>query len=393
MAGSTGVAARITLEELTHDPYPAYRELRASDPVAWVPAANRYFVTRHEDVVAVQRDLELFSVLEQGGLAEGVMGLTMNRREGAEHLRQRKASGPPTRPGTVKRHWVPEFQRIADELVDGLVERGEADLFADFAGPFAALCLRAMLGLEGVDAARMQEWSAAMIAGAGNYAADPAVAARARTAADEVGDAVDDAVNRLSDTPNGTLVSAMLHAPDRLDVETIKSNVRLYVSGGLNEPRDVVATATFALLRHPDLLARVRTDPELHVAAFEESLRWMSPVGMLTRQTTADTDLGGVALAAGSRLGLMLASANRDERAFANPERFDLDRTAGAHVAFNGGAHFCQGSWIARAQVGMVALPTLFSRLPDLDLVDGDAVEFRGWVFRNVVALPVHWRA
>ncbi|MFK4228027.1 cytochrome P450, partial [Streptomyces sp. NPDC019890] len=109
------------------------------------------------------------------------------------------------------------------------------------------------------------------------------------------------------------------------------------------------------------------------------------------RQTTTEVELGGTLLPAGARLGVMLGSANRDERAFADPDAFDINRQGRAHVAFGGGPHFCLGSWTARAQVGQVSLPTLFRRLTGLRLSDSEPVRLGGWVFRGVLNLPVRW--
>jgi cytochrome P450 len=87
----------------------------------------------------------------------------------------------------------------------------------------------------------------------------------------------------------------------------------------------------------------------------------------------------------------MVGSANRDEKVFTDPDRFDLTRENGTHVAFGGGPHFCLGTWVSRAQIGAVALPTLFRRLPNLRLDDREQVRMGGWVFRGVLNLPVRW--
>jgi len=230
-----------------------------------------------------------------------------------------------------------------------------------------------------------------MIAGAANYANDAEIQTYARAAAAEVGDAVLRARERAAREPEPTVISAMLHAPEPLTDEEIASNVRLFVSGGLNEPRDICATAAYALLTHPDQRELTEQDPGLFEVAFEESVRWISPVGLLTRQITRDTTLGGQDLPRGSRIGLMLASANRDEEKFEDPDAFDITRGRTAHVGFNGSAHMCLGAWAARAQIGKVALPTLFDRLPGLTLQDPMAVRFSGWAFRSAAALPIRW--
>ncbi|MFE7843315.1 cytochrome P450 [Streptomyces sp. NPDC057474] len=380
----------IQLRDLWNDPYPVYEELRRS-PTAWVPAANRYLVTRYADIAYLERNPEIFSAAEQNSLMTRVMGHTMLRKDGTDHLRERKAAEPALRPRMVKQHWTPVFQQLADELIDGFHERGEADLFTDFAGPMAALCLAAVLGLREVAAADLQTWSQAMMDGLGNYADDPVVWQHAEAASLGVDEAVDAAIARLRGTPDASVISAMLHADDPLSPEQIRANIKMFIGGGLNEPRDATAVGTYALLSHPEQLAQVRDDPRRFADVFEESVRWVAPIGMYPRQTTRETELGGTMLPAGARLGVVLASANRDETVFDAPDTFDINRRTKAHLAFGGGPHFCLGTWTARAQVGQVSLPTLLRRLEGLRLSDTEPVRWGGWVFRGLLNLPVRW--
>lgn len=183
----------------------------------------------------------------------------------------------------------------------------------------------------------------------------------------------------------------MVNAADPLSPDEIRANARLFISGGLNEPRDATATTTYALLADPQQRALVEADPARFADAFEESIRWVSPIGMYPRMTTQDTELGGVALPAGSRIGVMVGAANRDETVFPDPDRFDLARNNREHLGFGHGPHFCVGAWVARAQVGVVALPTLFHRLRNLCLREDEPVRMGGWVFRGVLNLPVQW--
>ncbi|WP_322766826.1 cytochrome P450 [Frankia sp. Cr1] len=386
------LGTRIRLADLWADPYPIYRELRAREPVAWVPAANRYLVTRHREVVHLEKHPETFSAAERDSLMIRVMGHTMLRKDGAAHARERAAAESVLRPRTVRDHWTPIFQRNTDDLISRLYERGEADLFREFAGPLAATNLAAVLGFRDVSAADLQEWSQAMMDGTGNYADDPQVWRRSETAARGVDDAIDAVVPYLRRSPDSSLISAMLHAPDPLSIEEIRGNVKMFIGGGLNEPRDSLAVGAWALLRHPDQLAAVLADPSLWRKAFEETVRWVAPIGMYPRQTTREVELGGTLLPAGARLGVVLGSANRDEEVFPDPDRFDVSRRHNNHIAFGGGPHFCLGSWIARAQVSQVAWPTLFGRLGGLEIVPAEPVRLGGWVFRGVLNLPARWR-
>jgi cytochrome P450 len=159
------------------------------------------------------------------------------------------------------------------------------------------------------------------------------------------------------------------------------ANTKLMLSGGLQEPRDLIALAVLALGGHPDQLEEVRADRRLIKAAVEETLRWAGPVGTSTRQTTRATELGGVGLEEGALIGAVLSSANRDPRRYADADRFDIHRKEGAHLAFAVGNHFCLGAWFGR-HLARVSLEILLDRLPNLRLEPERPATLSGWEFR-----------
>lgn len=389
-ADAAGLGFRVDLNDLSRDPYPFYAQLRREAPVAWVPDLKRYLVTRHADIVEVERDHSGYTAVEEGSLMVRVMGTNLLRKEGAAHKRERLAMEPALRPATVKRRWMPIFQQIADELMDDLLPAGRADLFEQFAGPCAAKCLGQLLGLYEVGQMELRNWSQAFINGVGNYANDPDIWRKSEAASREIDLVLQDAIAYLSKKPDESLISCMLHAADPLSKEEIAANVKLSISGGLNEPRDAIATGAYALLEDPAQLAQVQADPALWRAVFEETVRWISPIGMKPLQTTRALTLGGKSLPANTKLFLVLSSGNRDEEVFENADVFDINRPKKPHVAFGGGPHFCLGAWAARVQVGEVALPTLFRRARNLRLRD-EQVLFGGWAFRGPLNLPAEW--
>ncbi len=384
--------ARVRLDQLWDDPYPIYAALRR-EPPCYVPAAGRYLVTRYADIVALERDPQVFSAAEQNSLMIRVMGHTMLRKDGETHRRERVACEPSLKPALIKSHWLPAFHRIVDDLLDALAPEGEADLFDRFAAPCAAQALGLLLGLPEVPQAHLREWSQAMMDATGNYGDDPEIWRRSEAAAAGLDDAVNAAIQRRKSAPDHSLISSMLHAADPLSREEIGANVKVIIGGGLNEPRDAIATAAYALLAHPDQRARVEGEPALWKAVFEETVRWISPIGMYPRQTTRAVELGGMLLPEGARIGVVLASGNRDERMFERADEFDIFRPKKPHIAFGGGPHFCLGAWAARALVGEVALPKLFARFNNLRLSEHEATRFGGWVFRGPLNLPCRWDA
>jgi cytochrome P450 len=381
---------QITLAGLTADPYPIYRRLRQEAPVAWVPAANRYLVTRHADIVELERRPDAFSAAETQSLMIRVMGQTLLRKDGAAHRRERAACEPALRPPAIKNRWAPEFSRIVHEIIDGFIDDGEADLFDRFAAPCAALSLGRLLGLYNTSAADLRTWSQALIDGTGNYGNDPEIWRRADAAAAAVDSAIDDIIPYLRAHPDESVISCMLHADDPLSRAEIGGNVKVFIGGGLNEPRDAIAVGTYALLTNSRQRELVENDPALWRAAFEETVRWVAPIGMYPRQVAKATTLGGIDLPAGARLGIVVGSGNRDETVFEDPDTFDLTRPRKSHLAFGAGHHFCLGVWASRVMVGELALPTLFKRLKNLRLT-GEPVRWNGWVFRGPINLPAAW--
>jgi cytochrome P450 len=170
----------------------------------------------------------------------------------------------------------------------------------------------------------------------------------------------------------------------------IVANTKLMLSGGLQEPRDVIALVIHALGSNPEQLEEVRSNRALIKPAVEETLRWAGPVGTSTRQTTETTELAGVKLEGGTLIGAVLSSANRDPRRFTDPDRFDIHRKEGAHLAFAVGNHFCLGAWFGR-HLARVSLEILLERLPGLRLDTERPATLSGWEFRAPDSTWVRW--
>lgn len=383
----------ISVEALTRDPYPQFDRIRALGSAVWVEAARLHLVTRFDDIHEVERHPEIFASTNPGSLMNTVMGHSLMRKDFDDHKRERKAIEPAFRPRTIKAHLAPAFSALVEDLIDGFANQGSADLFGAFAEPLASRALIEMLGFQTVAWQDLAAWSQALMDGVGNYQGDPEIAARAHQASAAIDAAIEAVVDAYRAQPNQSVISAMINAPDPHTAEQLRANVKVIVGGGLNEPRDAVLTLLWALLANPEQLRAVRQDPSLMRAAFEESLRWVSPIGMYPRRVTQDTVLGDTRLPAGAQLGICVGAANRDPRKFDQPERFDLFRKPNHHLAFGAGPHFCAGTWVARALVGEIAVPRLLERLPNLRLDPSQPVVERGWVFRGPVNLPVLWDA
>ncbi|TJY72466.1 cytochrome P450 [Arthrobacter sp. CAU 1506] len=380
----------VTIPDLYRNPYPIYQKLRAESPVHWVPAVNRYMVTSYQACHVIEQDQERFSADETNSLMKRAMGHSMLRKDDPEHDVDRKSYGNVLRPKAIKEHWNAIFQANSDKYLAQLKAAGPgSDFIWDYAAPYAAENLRLIMGFHNASQEDMQRWSQTMIDGTGNYADDPEVWAKSEQSYNEVDDAIDEILPYLRKNPDASLLSGMTSMP--IPLEAIRANMKMTIGGGLNEPRDVLGTTVWALLDNPDQLAQVLADETLYARAFEESVRWVAPIGMYPRETTADTVLEGVQLPAGARLGIVVGAANRDPAVFEDPESFNINREKKPHLAFGGGNHFCAGAWVARASVAQIAMPQVFRELPNLRLDPDNTPVDAGWVFRGMTKMPVLW--
>jgi cytochrome P450 len=369
------LAATLTLAVLEDDPYPAFAALQEHQPVAFVPSLDMWLVTRWDDVVYVCEHPELFRSNTEPSWLRDCLGENMLTLDGAAHDRLADGMRPPFVASTalpVVREGLPT---LFDELIDQF-SGNEVELMTQYAEPLANLSLAAALGWT-VDWRRLADWNRGVCAGIANFENDPGKAAQAAVAHAGLADAIDAALAA------GELGAYVQRGFTR---DEIVNNIRLMVSGGINEPRDGVALVMWVLLTMPDVMTAVRADMSLLRKVVEETFRWVSPVGTATRQTVQDTELAGVSLPAGSLVAGVLSAANRDPRRWSHPDTFSLDRREGAHLAFAIGEHRCLGEWLGRQQVRL-AVERLLHRFPHIELTQ--PVEVRGFEFRGPLALHV----
>jgi cytochrome P450 len=257
----------------------------------------------------------------------------------------------------------------------------------------SARVLRRALGLSFVEEETLRRWFVELATGAANFEGDPEKQAIADSASAEVNETLAPVIERLEREPDDTLLSSMVHTEvegERLTREEIQSNIKVMIVGGLQATTDLIALSLWAILSHPEQLEEVRADPKLVNPAIEEAARWHSPVGTSTRQTTRDAELGGVKLDKGALVAAVLASANHDERNWSEPERYDIHRREGSHLAFATGPHLCIGARLARYET-RTAWRVLLDRLPGLRLDPDRPIEISGWEFRSPHHLHVQW--
>lgn len=369
------------------DPYPALKQMRATAPIAFVPQLNATLITKRDTIFDQEKKIDVFSSEQPGGLMTRLMGKNMMRADGDEHMSQRKAIFPTISPKTVKNVWKDLFTAATTEVLDRIAPMGACDLVKDYAMPVSAEALKAITGLTNMDWREMDRVSQGMIDGCANYTGDPDVEARCNDCTASIDRHITERIGDIANTRDHSLLSVQMRAG--LSDEQTRANIKLAISGGQNEPRDAIAGTVWALLSHPDQLARVQRGEATWMQAFEEYARWQSPIGMSPREVAQEYELDGVAFTPRERVFLMFGSGNRDEDVFANPDQYDLTQDCGPAISFGAGPHFCAGAWASRALIAEVALPMLFDRFPKLRL-DGD-VPIGGWAFRGPLAVPVRW--
>ncbi len=380
---------RINLDAFYANPYPDLAAMRAQSPIARVPQLGAVLLTRRDDIFAQEKNVAVFSSYQPDGLMSLLMGENMMRKDGDAHMIERRAIFSAVSPKTVKSVWTAQFAQIADRLLAELEPKGACDLVSEFAAIMSAECLKIVTGLTNMEASEIDRTSQGMIDGISNYSGDAAVRLNCLDCTTSIERHVDDVMPVLAKHPDTSMISAQMAAG--LSVTQIKANIKLAISGGQNEPRDVIAGAVWALLKHPDQLRQLQNGTLTWGQAFDEYNRWCSPIGMSPRRVAKDATINGVNFQKDDRVFLMFSSANHDEAHFDHPARFEAGRDTSAAIAFGAGPHFCAGVWAARAMIADVALPKLFGRLQNLRLESDHPTKPQGWAFRGLPSLRVHW--
>ena len=391
----------MTVEQLETDPYPIYADLRRGSPVAYLPCLDVWMVTSWATVEAACTNPEAFPAHVANSPTDRALGgVSMMTTDGEPARRRRRPFDATLRPRAVEATMTEVFRRLCRERLDAMAggaSSGErhrsVDLVAELFEPVSVLSLAHGMGLaDSVDAPTLVRWFGGLAAGVSNYEDDPAKTARCEAISAEIDAVVTPLFERRLASPADDLIGHLVAAFDgplgrRLDA--VLPSFKLVLLGGLQEPAHGAATVTERLLRHPDQLAAVRSDPSLVPAAVEEGLRWTAPIGNLLRGIAPGTTLGGVDLPAGERAILVVSSANRDREVWGpTADEFDIRRPKRAHLSFATGPHYCIGHHFARVQL-WTAVGMLVERFPYLRLDPDHAPVYRGHEYRSPKSLRV----
>lgn len=365
----------------------ALTHLRANNPVAWVdnaPYRPFWAITKHADIMAVERDNDLFISEPRPLLAtaaaddlakqqlEAGMGLrTLIHMDDPHHRKVRAIGADWFRPKAMRDLKV-RVDELAKRYVDKMRDIGpECDFVTAIAVDFPLYVIMSLLGLPEEDFTRMHMLTQEMFGGDDDeYKRD--------------GGSLEDQLAVLMDfftyfstltasrraNPTEDLASAIangtIDGEPLSDVDTASYYV-IVASAGHDTTKDAISGGLHALIENPDQLARLKAQPELMGTAVEEMIRWSTPVKEFMRTATADTTVRGVPIAKGDSVYLAYVSGNRDEDVFDEPHRFDVGRDPNKHLAFGYGVHFCLGAALARMEMNSL-FTELLGRLDSIEL-------------------------
>jgi cytochrome P450 len=384
------------------DPYPRMHELRRQSPVHTGPVdlgdgmplsgpsgPAPVTVFGFDEVVSVLRDNETYSSTVYEGLMGSVMGRTILQMDEPEHRMARAMVSQSFRSKVLERWEETLVAVVVNELIDSFIDRGEADLVREVTFTFPAQVIAHILGLPRADYPSFQRWAIELTSVAANWE-------RGMAASAALGEYFAAVMEERRAIPGDDLISDLVRVEvdgERLTDEEIYSFLRLLLPAGVETTYRATGNLLFGLLGDRTQFEALYHDRSLYPQAFEESLRWEPPVTVILRRATRDTELAGVAVDAGADVGLLLGAANRDERKYVDPDRFDMFRPVRQNLGFGFGVHVCLGMHLARME-SRVAINTLFDRLGLFTLDPAaEPPHIEGLAFRSPLSLPVVFAA
>jgi len=389
-------------EAFQEDPPATFALLRDRCPVhrTEVPAPH-YSLSLESDVLSALRDDETWSSRYGPGLSYGEVGSgVLVSSDPPLHTTERLAISRAFKPSVLEA-MEPDIRILVDELIDGFVDKGRGDLIYDLAMPLPLVVMCWMLGMPKEDISKFRSWVLPMaeaVAMQGGREANevvmdayrqyyayfgPHIAARA------------EAVAAGEEVPPDLLTRLLTVERDgnKLTQTQVLGFCQFLLVAGSATTTLLIGNLVHRLMEHPDQMALVAGDRRLVPAAIEESLRFDSPVHGLFRTNNCPVTLHGVDIPTDSKVYMMFGSANRDPRAWEDPDRFDITRDVTdlrkRQAAFGVGIHYCLGAPLSRIE-GRVAIEAVLDRLPAIR-PDGDPVRVRANVLKGFEHLPVRW--
>ncbi len=374
-------------EEFFEDPWDMYRWLRDEAPCYHNERLGFWAVSRYEDCVEVHRDVGTFTSTRGLNLAQlcsrefgQVIDSTgmMIMMDPPMHDRMRKLVNRAFTPRRIAA-WEPVVRRVIDGILDDLAERDAFDAVTDLGGPFPVEVICEIVGVPRGDRQQIRHWTDRMLElEVGNPFPSREGIDAAIAMSQYMLDLVVDRRAHPQDDMIGHLIAAEVEREDgtveHLSDDEVGRFLNLMTAAGAETVTKLVGNGVMTFAEHPDQLALLRADPALAPSAVEEVLRWRAPSQYQGRYALADRELHGRTIPANSPVLIVTGAANRDERAYDHPDRFDITRQGPLGITFGHGIHYCIGAHLARLE-GAYAFTELYRRWPGIE-VDLDAVTY-----------------
>ncbi|MBL6456012.1 cytochrome P450 [Belnapia sp. T6] len=380
------------------DPFPVYRALREHAPVKRM-ADGSLFLTRWADLDRIYRDTKTFSSdkREEFRPKYGATPLYEHHttslvfNDPPLHTRVRRLIAGALMPRALAA-MEPGLHALVARLLDAIEARGEADLIEDFAAAIPIEVIGNLLAVPVEERGPLRGWSLAIL-GALEPVVTPEAAARGNEAVTEFLDYLRSLVARRRARPGDPATDVLTRLiqgeadGERLTEAELLHNCIFLLNAGHETTTNLIGNGLELLLRFPDQRARLLAEPGLIATAIEEFLRYESSNQLGNRRVVAETEIGGVPVAAGTLVTLCIGAANRDPARFEEPERLDIARQPNRHLAFAGGAHMCAGMNLARLE-GQIAIAAFLRRFPGY-VPAGAPVRGGRARFRGFLSLPI----
>jgi len=408
----------LTSADFLRDPYPTYRRLREESPIHWVEPWHVWVISRYHDIWGNLHNWKVFG--SEGRTLPLLRSLSVEVRQEIDDIYDVYTGSallnadPPTHsqlrtlltPAFTKQRMLdraPRFEQLADMLIDRVAAGGEMDLIRDFADPFPAMVAADILGLPVEEWHRYAEWGVAMTRFVSTGKPTGEQARRLRAAMIDARQCILDAVDRQDSSEPG-VTQLLKQAWERGEItehDMVRNIISMAVAGH-ESTAGLIGAGLLELWRRPDAWRRIselaRADDALSSEpleiAVEELLRFITPFQRYLRIIGQDVELHGCNLRKGDCVLFLLASGDRDERQFENPDELVLHRQPNKHLAFGHGIHFCIGAPLSRLEIP-IAFAALFRRLRNIRLDERqmEHIEWRKDVVRCPTSLKVYFDA